>query len=488
MKATGGGSRRRQAGHAGLMIAFVLAGLVIAGVMLAPNLVLKVQARNRQAEERTIVRIGDAFLKTLERTQSIPSPTNWSTAIAPFIAQDRTGTEQVFPGFASDTNITRVFLLDPGLPNGLLPYSQGLLGLTNAQTNLLGGFARAMLVSNTRRGLAMPVTSGVPNSNSFYAVWNWVLDPVTKSPPAGWPSSWSSKGDFLHVRRFNLANQFHRVTYRNLLYGVGDANTPTNLVTSQTTFAFLRGTRLTLAQTNGTLKRIHVVNRDISFDFSNSNSISPIAWWQFSEASGVVATNSGTFGPSADGIFTNGATLGVAGPRPPTYSGYASNNTAISLDGVNDYVKGTNNLLNNVSGFTVGAWINPSGSTMKDIDLFGQHDIVRFGFTTPDGKLELWCDNSTKKLHYFYPYGAGEWHHIVGVGDGAKMYIYVDGVAVAERTFATTTYGSNSNPFNIGGNITSGTEYFLGLIDEVIVYDRALSAAEIALLYQGQVF
>lgn len=470
------------------MIAFVLAGLVIAGVMLAPNLVLKVQARNRNNEERTITRLGEGLLKAIERTQSIPSATNWSTAIVPYVAQDRTRVEQVFPDFASDTNITRVFLIDPGLTGGLLPYSQGVLGLTNSQTNLLGSYARAMLVSNTRRGLAMPVISGAPSSNSFYALWNWVLDPVTKSPPSGWSSAWSNKGDFLHVRRFNLANQFHRVTCKNLLYGVGDANTPTNLVTSQTTFAFLRGTRIALAQTNGTLKRIHVVTRDISFDFSSSNSISAIGWWKFSEPSGAIATNSGTFGTSANGLYTNGVTLGVAGPRPPAYSGYASNNTAISLDGVNDYVKGTNNLLNNVSGFTVAAWINPSGSTMKDIDLFGQKDIVRFGFTTPDGKLELWCDNSTKKLHYFYPYGAGEWHHIAGVGDGANMYIYVDGTLVADRTYATTTYGNNNNPFNIGGNITSGTEYFQGLIDEVVVYDRALSAAEIALLYQGQVF
>src|SRR2546426_7824251 len=53
------------------------------------------------------------------------------------------------------------------------------------------------------------------------------------------------------------------------------------------------------------------------------------------------------------------------------------------------------------------------------------------------------------------PYGAGEWHHIAGVGDGVTMYLYVDGVQVATRAYVTANYGSNSNPFNRSEEHTS---------------------------------
>jgi hypothetical protein len=334
--------------------------------------------------------------------------------------------------------------------------------------------------------LALPVSSGTPSSNNFYSLWNWAYDPTTKAPPSTFPGTWAGAGEFLHVQRLNLASLFFRVTMNRLSYGVGETNAAGHTVNSQTTLYFLRGTRLVLADTNGSLKRIHVVNRDVAFDFGGSSLGGPLAWWKFEETSGAIATNSGSLGSSAQGIFTNGIVLNVAGPRAPTFSGYASNNTAVQFDGVNDHIVGTNNLMNNFTGFTIAGWINPSSASFINEDLFGQSDIAGFGFTTA-GKLELQCDNNTKKLHYFYPFSSGEWHHLTGVGDGLDMYIYVDGVQVATRTFATTSYGSSGNPFNIGAKVLSPGNYFLGLIDEVLVYSRALSAAEIAQLYAGNV-
>src|SRR5258705_96157 len=106
-----------------------------------------------------------------------------------------------------------------------------------------------------------------------------------------------------------------------------------------------------LGATDGTLKRLQVVNRDICFDFGSS--VTALAWWQFSETSGSVATNSGMLGAAANGTYTNGVTLNVAGPRPPTFPGFSASNTAISLDGTNDYMLTTNSILNNSAGFTI---------------------------------------------------------------------------------------------------------------------------------------
>jgi hypothetical protein len=70
------------------------------------------------------------------------------------------------------------------------------------------------------------------------------------------------------------------------------------------------------------------------------------------------------------------------------------------------------------------------------------------------------------------------WTHIASTYDGANFRFYVNGVLVG------TTAGSGSinvanGALRIGGNNSSLNEFFRGLIDEVRVYNRALSAAEI---------
>jgi hypothetical protein len=225
------------------------------------------------------------------------------------------------------------------------------------------------------------------------------------------------------------------------------------------------------------------VNRDILIDLGNP--VTVLAWWPFSETSGGVATNYGTLGPAANGAYSNGVTLNVAGPRSPGFPGFSTNNTAASFDGVNDYVRTTNGLMNSLNAFTIAGWINPTTGPSAGTDLFGQLNIVGLAFT---GGAQLEFDGASKKLKYAYPYGPGQWHHIAGVGDAVNMYIYVDGVLVGSRSDpALPDYGSNTNPFNIGGNVFGTGNYFNGLIDEVVVYDRALSASEIAQLYAGQV-
>lgn len=266
------GRAPRRAGYAVLIYTFVLFGLVIGGIMLAPNLVLKFIAKKRDVEEQRMERIGRALQQSVQRGLHIPSHTDWSSYLLTYADMDQTELEQTDPSFA-DANLTRVFLIDPNLGSTILPYTQTPAGLTGSQTNLIRTAARVMIVSNTKRNLSLPVSSGIPaSSNIFNNIWDWVFDPVTKAPPSGWPASWDQSGQFLHVQRINLANLFHRIACSNLRYGFS-TNTMTNAVSTETAFQFLRGTPLALADTGGALKRLHVVNRDIGFDFGGSGSI-----------------------------------------------------------------------------------------------------------------------------------------------------------------------------------------------------------------------
>ena len=65
------------------------------------------------------------------------------------------------------------------------------------------------------------------------------------------------------------------------------------------------------------------------------------------------------------------------------------------------------------------------------------------------------------------------WTHVALTYDGAMLRLYVNGVQAGSQA-RTGSIQTNSNPLWIGGNSPYG-EYFQGLIDEVRVYNRALS-------------
>ena len=69
------------------------------------------------------------------------------------------------------------------------------------------------------------------------------------------------------------------------------------------------------------------------------------------------------------------------------------------------------------------------------------------------------------------------WTHLAATYDGATLRLYVNGVQAGSRSLTGPIVTSNS-PLRIGGNVLWG-EYFAGLIDEVRVYNRALTQTEV---------
>jgi len=84
----------------------------------------------------------------------------------------------------------------------------------------------------------------------------------------------------------------------------------------------------------------------------------------------------------------------------------------------------------------------------------------------------------------------GNWHHLAGTFDGAAMSFYVDGVLQARRLHFPDRIEANAFDLTIAGNRSTagGNEVGAsldGLIDEVMIFNRALSAAEIRALLDG---
>lgn len=211
---------------------------------------------------------------------------------------------------------------------------------------------------------------------------------------------------------------------------------------------------------------------------------SPVCYWRFSESAGATIANSGSLGASANGIV-NGATLGVEGPRPPQYTGFEQNNTAIRVGSGTRYISSASGLMNNKNAFTFSGWIKPTATQTDRTGLWGQNDCIEFGFIT-GSQIQIWTPNGgSAAASYSFP--INEWHHVVAVGDGGSLKIFYDGVLQVTGGSATANYGSSSYAFNIGGGgifDTSGNQ-FVGDIDEVAVWYRALSDAEVLQLYQN---
>ncbi|MEK6591169.1 MAG: LamG-like jellyroll fold domain-containing protein, partial [Nitrospinota bacterium] len=145
-----------------------------------------------------------------------------------------------------------------------------------------------------------------------------------------------------------------------------------------------------------------------------------------------------------------------------------------------------------LSSYTIDSWVKvPDGMTTGWRQIISQDDGTNYWrMRLEDNKLVL-CDS---RLTPACSYSAatindGEWHHVAVVRDGVanQVILYIDGVA--DNTVSTTggdTAHNIATTVQIGRKY-SGTEYFYGMIDEIAVYNRALTLAEVKSRYRAPI-
>lgn len=80
--------------------------------------------------------------------------------------------------------------------------------------------------------------------------------------------------------------------------------------------------------------------------------------------------------------------------------------------------------------------------------------------------------------------GGNTWHHVVLTYTASSLIFYVDGVQVSSVTVAPQLNTSAANGLRMGVNaLPANDEYFGGLLDEVRIYNRVLTPADVAELY-----
>ena len=223
-----------------------------------------------------------------------------------------------------------------------------------------------------------------------------------------------------------------------------------------------------LASSIGNIVQSDKTGYDINFELTQ-NKKEIVGDWHFDENSGNIAYDS-AFEPANNGTI-NGASW--------TDGKY---NPALSFDG-SDYVSTPLNI-NGYAAVTLEAWVN-----MGNIN-FGTYSykmIVSDGLSQNfiavnknNSQLLFQIQANARITIYSDILSQNVWYHIVGTYDGIKMRIYVNGVEVGSADLSGNIVASS---MTIGYG--DWDRFWKGIIDEVRIYNRALSASEILERYNA---
>ena len=196
--------------------------------------------------------------------------------------------------------------------------------------------------------------------------------------------------------------------------------------------------------------------------FQEINDLTLAAHWALDETEGMVVADS-----AGD---NNGYALGDPVWQPD--GGLADG--AIQLDGVDDYIV-TTPVLNPADGiFSVLAWVNGGAPGQVIVSQQGAANWLTVG---AEGSLMTELKSSARgaaELPSQAIITDGNWHRIGFVRDGSYRTLYVDDVAVAQDT-QPALEGSDSGLYIGTGKAMEPGTYFSGLIDDVRIYNRAVT-------------
>jgi hypothetical protein len=245
------------------------------------------------------------------------------------------------------------------------------------------------------------------------------------------------------------------------------------------------------------------------YDGAGTQGLQPVTYFRLNDPAINPAVNSGSLGDAAIGSILGTANT-AAGPQPPTFTGFESGNLAVPLDGKVNWVSLNNPPSLNVSGkITLEAWIKPSATQSQTARIISHGPITASGYTSDmvdtngvlasPSEVFLALQNSggtyavgTSDGTNFHgatfavpagDLGGSQWIHLAGSYDGANWTLFRNGKQVATAADKVGALPVPDADWATGGTGFGWDDLFTGSIDEVGIYDHALTADRIQAHY-----
>jgi hypothetical protein len=188
---------------------------------------------------------------------------------------------------------------------------------------------------------------------------------------------------------------------------------------------------------------------------------------------------------NGDGADTVSGIPGILVNSPQFTSSAALGSQALSLRGGvggSGFTVANTNILEGASAFTLSLWVKLLGYDEYG-GLMDSRSSQIFGlWQRNSGKVELWLGNLVPICTSTSSLAMGQWYYVVGTINGGVCRLYLNGVLESSSNSAVTTV-TQTAPLDIGWDRSQNSRYSRGVFDEVAVYNRELSAAEINALY-----
>jgi len=354
------------------------------------------------------------------------------------------------------------------------------------------------VVQSTETGTAYLVKTTVSVSNNFTSItgaadsqWNSVAISLANTD-TNLPATGLADGTY-KVYAVDAAGNLSSASSNSVTVAttVTDTTAPTASVTAATITT--SGNAVVKSTETGTA---YLVNTAITV--SNLDSITGAAdnqWNSVTISSADTDTNLPATG-LADGTYKVYA-IDAAGNLSSASSNSVNVATdyALDFDGTNDYVvaDGVTSNLNSSTGlpFTVSAWAYPDTTTREAIFAFNNSGAnLNLLYYAQDGSTQKFYHHGTGGNSYTgssNTFESGQWHlNVIVVDSSGNGKLFVNGGQEATWSSGTNT---SVNKFSIGqeydGTGSSASDFFDGKIDEVAIWNVALSAADVTALYNS---
>ena len=227
---------------------------------------------------------------------------------------------------------------------------------------------------------------------------------------------------------------------------------------------------------------------NVNFPTFTTN-LTVVGVWHLDEGSGSIAYDE--TGNNNDGTLYNGTQVSS---QEPTWASSCKSENCLVFDGSNDYVDyGNNQSLNPTNEITVETWVkwanfysDTAGHAMISKSNYGTNGYMLYQSTgSPYNRVSYFI--FTDSLHSNVSQSTlstDTWYHIVMTYDDSNIKLYINGSLDSSIPATGSIYwGGTVKNFLIGSTYNSSESKFNGTIDEVKIYNRALSSEEVNASY-----